>query len=94
MAEQAGPLFLLSVLSFVSAAAGGVVLEPFLALAVATVAFALRHPGDAREPDPEKPHASVFDFLRRWRAEQVIIFPRFAASGEWSRRWRLSRRRS
>ncbi len=43
--------------------------------------------GHAREANEPKPFTGLFDFLRRWLAEQYFMFAVFVITGRWWRQY-------
>ena len=65
-----------------------------IVLFIAFGAMALQGRGHALEPESPRLFTSPVDFLRRWFAEQFLIFPVFLLSGRWWRQLTTEIKRS
>ena len=79
------PLFLIGNVVLVVALVQHIWLTAVAAAAVMLVSVALQGRGHRKEPVPPEPFASAFNALARIFCEQWLTFPRFVATGGWSR---------
>lgn len=84
------PLFIASVLSLVKYLLRGDWLSVAIVIVFAILAMALQGNGHKKELEPPRPFTGPANFLRRWFAEQFVIFPLFFLSGRWWRQYQAA----
>ena len=84
------PLFIASVSSLVKYVFRGDWVSVVIVLAFAVFAMAVQVNGHKKEPEPPRPFSGPANFLRRWFAEQFVIFPLFFLSGRWWRQYQAA----